>query len=143
MSAIIVLFIRILMVASIYGFLGFAFFALWHELKKTTEQQAATAQPSLSINVEGKENLQFSKPEIFLGRSAENDIQIIDETVSQQHARIFYLNNNWMLEDNQSTNGTFLNGEIIHSQTVLIEKDRIDIGNKTLIVSFSKDHSSA
>lgn len=143
MSAIIVLVIRILMVVCIYGFLGFAFFALWRELKKTTDQLTAFTHPSLSIHIEGKEKLQFNQPEILVGRSAENDIQVIDETVSQQHARIYYQNSNWMLEDSQSTNGTFLNGEIIHAPAVLIEKDRIDIGNKTLIVSLSKNRSSA
>lgn len=143
MSAIIVLIIRILMFACIYGFLGFAFLTLWRELKKSTDQQAATAQPTLTINIEGEDNLRFSQPEILIGRSIENDIQIINETVSQQHARIYYLNSNWMLEDSQSTNGTFLNGEIIHSPIVLIDGDRIDIGNKTLIVSLTKGHISA
>lgn len=143
MSAIIVLIIRILMVVCIYGFLGFAFLALWRELKKTTEQQDATAQPLLYFTIDGTENLQFSQPEIFIGRSVENDIQVIDETVSQQHARIYYQNKNWMLEDSQSTNGTFLNGEIIHSPTVLISEDRIDIGNKTLIVKPAKEQSAA
>ncbi|MBM3137960.1 MAG: FHA domain-containing protein, partial [Chloroflexi bacterium] len=110
MSAIVVLIIRILMIVSIYGFLGLAFLALWRELKKTTEQQAANAQPSLSLIIDGSENLQFSQPEIFIGRSANNDIQVIDETVSQHHARIFFQYDHWMLEDSRSTNGTFLNG---------------------------------
>jgi pSer/pThr/pTyr-binding forkhead associated (FHA) protein len=142
MSAIIVLIIRILMVACIYGFLGFAFLALWRELIKTTEQQAATAQPSLSLKIDGTENPHFSQPEILIGRSAENDVQINDETVSLQHARIFYQNNHWMLEDSRSTNGTFLNGDIIHAPTVLIDEDRIDIGNKTLVVNPSRGRSS-
>jgi pSer/pThr/pTyr-binding forkhead associated (FHA) protein len=142
MSAIIVLIIRILMVACIYGFLGFALIAMWRELKRTTEQQTATARPTLSLTIDGTENLQFSQPEILIGRSVENDIQVIDETVSQQHARIFFQNNHWMLEDSQSTNGTFLNGDMIHSAAVLIEEDRIDIGNKTIVVNPSKGRTS-
>jgi len=139
MSAIVVLIIRILMIVSIYGFLGLAFLALWRELKKTTEQQAANAQPSLSLIIDGSENLQFSQPEIFIGRSANNDIQVIDETVSQHHARIFFQYDHWMLEDSRSTNGTFLNGEVIHAPTILIEEDRIDIGNKTMVVILNRD----
>jgi len=142
MSAIIVLIIRILMVACIYGFLGFALIALWRELKRTLDLQTAAIHPRLSLTIDGSENLQFQQPEILIGRSVENDIQVIDETVSQKHARIFFQNSHWMLEDSRSTNGTYLNGEIIHAAAVLIDEDRIDIGNKTIVVNPTKGQTS-
>ena len=137
MSAIIVLIIRILMVLSIYSFLALALLTLWRELKKTSERQATLAHPAITIHIEGKAKRQFLQPEILIGRGLENDIQLTDETISLQHARIYHLNENWMVEDSQSTNGTFLNGESIHSPTVLVDQDRIDIGSKTLEVNIS------
>jgi len=134
MSAILVLVIRILMVVSIYGFLGLAFLTLWRELKKASSDQAAMARPLISLSIEGDTRKTFTQPEIMIGRGTEMDIPLEDETISQHHARIFYLNNNWMVEDCRSTNGTYLNGEIIHSPAVLIDQDRIDIGSKSIEV---------
>ena len=134
MSAILVLVIRILMVASIYGFLVLAFLALWRELKKYSSDQAELARPTITLLIDGDTRKTYTQPEILIGRSAENDIPLEDETISQRHARIFFLNNNWMVEDSHSTNGTYLNGEIIHAPAVLIDQDRIDIGSKTIEV---------
>jgi len=137
MSAILVLVIRILMVVSIYSFLAMAFLTLWRELKKSSSDQAALARPQISLSIEGDTRKTFSQSEILIGRGTEMDIPLKDETISQFHARIFYLNNNWMVEDSQSTNGTYLNGEIIHSPAVLIDQDRIDIGSTSIVIHLS------
>lgn len=137
MSAILVLVLRILMVVSIYGFLALAFLALWRELKKTSSDQAALARPTITFSIEGQARKTYTQSEILLGRGTENDIPFEDETISQRHARIFFLNNHWMIEDIQSTNGTYLNGELIHAPAVLIDEDRIDIGSKSLEVHFT------
>lgn len=138
MSAILVLVIRILMVVSIYGFLALAFLALWRELKKTSSDQAALAHPTITLLIDGDTRKTYTQPEILIGRGTENDIPLEDETISHRHARIFFLNNNWMIEDSQSTNGTYLNGEIIHAPAVLIDEDRIDIGSKSIEVHLTE-----
>ncbi len=43
-----------------------------------------------------------------IGRTAGNDIIIPDGTVSRYHARIFFMNNQWVIEDLQSANGTWI-----------------------------------
>ncbi len=136
MSAIIVLILRILLVVCIYSFLGIALLALWQELRKSSKEQEALSHPKITIDIDGKSIKQYAQAEIMIGRGEENDIRFQDETISLQHARIFYFNNNWMVEDSHSTNGTFLNGETIHSPVVMIDGDRIEIGGKTLNVSF-------
>ena len=134
MSAIIVLILRILLVVIIYTFLGLTLFVLWRELQKTSKDQEKLAHPKISFEIDGKDDRSFVQSEIQIGRGVNNDIQIEEEVVSQQHARVYFFHNHWMIEDCQSTNGTFLNGEIIHAPTVIIEGDRIDIGNTTLEV---------
>ncbi len=134
MSAILVLILRILLVIFLYAFLGFAFVVLWREMKKASNQQNSLRKMRISIEINNKEKKDYQQTEIWIGRGAENDIQFKDETISHQHARIFFYQNNWMVEDRNSTNGTFLNGEMITSPIVLVNGDEIRIGNHQLNV---------
>jgi hypothetical protein len=45
-----------------------------------------------------------------IGRSPDNNIQILDKTVSRRHLKIFSKNNEYYIEDLKSRNGTFVNG---------------------------------
>lgn len=87
--------------------------------------------------------MEFEQPEITFGRGPHHDIQISEEVVSENHARIYFLNGNWMLEDSHSTNGTFLNGERIHSPTVLVDEDTFNIGGKTFTFLLGKNTASS
>lgn len=132
MSAIIVLVLRIILILFLYGFLVFAFLTLWRELKITSENERGLNSPKITIGLKGESPKQFVQTEILVGRGMENDIQFINETVSLTHARLFFHNNFWMLEDSHSTNGTFLNGELIHSATILVDEDQIGIGDEVI-----------
>lgn len=65
--------------------------------------------PDRSQSVELKD-----KP-IYIGRSPDNDIQIKDKTVSRNHLKVFARDNRYYLEDLDSKNGTYVNGEQIPS----------------------------
>ena len=52
---------------------------------------------------------------IFIGRSSDNDIQIKDKTVSRKHLKILIRENRYYLEDLESKNGTYVNGEQIQT----------------------------
>jgi len=84
----------------------------------------------------------FSQPEITIGRGLDNDILLEDETVSLNHARIYLLNKSWMIEDSQSTNGTFLNDEILHLAVILVDQDLIKVGEKIIRVIFPDNESN-
>jgi pSer/pThr/pTyr-binding forkhead associated (FHA) protein len=58
---------------------------------------------------------QFAEGPICIGRAADSHIFLADRTVSKQHATIFIGDDGkWMLQDMDSANKTFLNGEPIH-----------------------------
>ncbi|MCD8049248.1 MAG: FHA domain-containing protein [Clostridia bacterium] len=65
-----------------------------------------------------------------IGRGRGCSIRIDDESLSGEHCRIFKSDGSFFLEDNDSTNGTFLNGEPVTDEAVeLIDGDKISIGS--------------
>lgn len=56
-----------------------------------------------------KYKLKFKDEIISLGRDKENTICINDPTISGHHLDLIYHNNQWVLQDQNSTNGTFVN----------------------------------
>ncbi|UCC89392.1 MAG: winged helix-turn-helix domain-containing protein [Anaerolineales bacterium] len=68
-----------------------------------------------------------------IGRALENDIVITSKRISREHARVRREGWRAILEDMGSTNGTFLNEERILHPMELHDKDRISIGDVTLI----------
>lgn len=55
-------------------------------------------------------NFYLNKPTMNVGRAANNDIVVPEQTVSNHHARITIENGSFFLTDLGSTNGTFVNG---------------------------------
>jgi len=72
--------------------------------------------------------------ETRIGRALENDIQLLDPVASTFHARIVQKDGAWIVEDNSSTNGTFVNGERCQL-SVLQDGDVITIGDVKLTFS--------
>jgi len=68
--------------------------------------------------------------DIIIGRSETSANIVIDSSfVSGRHTRIFQYSDSFMIEDLGSTNGTYLNGEIITSPRKLNEGDIVIIGD--------------
>ncbi len=67
---------------------------------------------SLQITVESSEQTyDFEKEKITVGRDSSSDLIIEKKVISRHHATLFYEHGMWLLSDNDSTNGTWLNGE--------------------------------
>jgi serine/threonine protein kinase len=82
---------------------------------------------------------------ITIGRDASNTIVINNHLVSRCHARVFFEQGRWMIEDNNSSNGTFQNGRLI-AHRAEIRGDAahmIEIGAATiqLVLPAAADHS--
>ncbi|MDR1552074.1 MAG: FHA domain-containing protein [Prevotellaceae bacterium] len=70
---------------------------------------------------------------ITIGRNSGNNVVINDSLVSKNHCQIIRDDyGNFSLVDNNSTNGTFVNGQRRHGQIRLNSSDIIRIGNTTL-----------
>ena len=74
---------------------------------------------SLRIRLPGEKSTRFSirQNEITIGRSQGNDLPIDHQTISRNHARLFFAEGKWWIEDLVSRNGTFVNDEAIPQRT--------------------------
>lgn len=66
--------------------------------------------------------------EAYLGRGKDNEIMIKDPYISKKHLRIVKDEGNYFLEDLNSANGTYLNGDRIMDVVQLKNGDRIRVG---------------
>ena len=66
---------------------------------------------------------------LSIGRSTDADVRIEDRFASQIHARVFSRRGSYRLEDLDSTNGTFLNGEQMNGEAELRDLDEVRIGD--------------
>ena len=63
-----------------------------------------------------------------VGRISENQLHIVDDSVSSRHAEIIFENANFYVRDLDSTNGTFVNSSKIES-AVLNHGDEVRFGS--------------
>ncbi len=82
---------------------------------------------------EAGEKHELSGEVTTIGRWRENDIVLADPRVSRQHARVRRVGQRWLLQDLDSANGTFLNGEQVCGEVSLWDGDRVSIGGVTLV----------
>jgi pSer/pThr/pTyr-binding forkhead associated (FHA) protein len=141
MSGPILLALRLLLTVAMYGFLGWAFWVLWQDLRRHSRSLAAAQVPALTLvlQIDGEESsFRFDRSEILVGRDIACDCHLDDRTVSAQHARLAYHHRQWWVEDLSSRNGTFLNQESVAGPLVLASGDQLRFGQVTLQVLLSE-----
>ena len=89
---------------------------------------APVPEDSAMLLIPGIDPIALGPGVITIGRSEENDVIIEDHQVSRYHARIECVGGVCKLEDLQSSNGSFLNGERVRRAT-LRSSDRLRIGD--------------
>ena len=92
---------------------------------------AKTEHAPFLVDPTGQEH-RLSGDTIIIGRAVENDIVITSKRVSREHARVRREGWRVILEDLDSTNGTFLNGERVLTSAELRDEDRVKIGDVIL-----------
>jgi pSer/pThr/pTyr-binding forkhead associated (FHA) protein len=76
------------------------------------EHGSSLGAKRLVITSGAKEGLEIDLPEelLTIGRSNESGLVIRDDYTSTHHARLLLWNDGWVVQDLDSTNGTFLDG---------------------------------
>ncbi len=83
-------------------------------------------------NVLGEYAVNIGRP-LTIGRSPDNDIMIDNLAVSTLHARVMLDEDHYIVEDQQSLNGTFVNNRRVQQRTVLRDGDAIAIGKHHIV----------
>lgn len=73
----------------------------------------------------------LGRDEITIGRSSDSAIIIRDDYTSTHHARLMLWNGTWMVQDLDSTNGTFLNGSRVTVPTTIPLGAPVKVGATT------------
>ncbi|MFF1571704.1 FHA domain-containing protein [Leifsonia sp. NPDC058292] len=75
--------------------------------------------------------LPLGRDPVTIGRSGESGLVIRDDYTSTHHARLLLWNDEWMIQDLDSTNGTFLDGKRVTVPTQIPLDTPIKIGTTT------------
>ena len=106
--------------------------------EQNSTPKAATLGQNVFLIV-NRQMIPLEKHVIRIGRQMENDIVFHEEFVSRFHAEIRFEDGKYILRDNESTSGTFVNGRKI-DRCVLNSGDLISIA--TIQMMFVNDNAS-
>ena len=91
----------------------------------------------LEVMDESKQKYELGEGEIIIGRIPECDIQLAVDNVSRRHARLTFRNEEYQIEDLNSTNGIYVNGIKIE-KCILRNHDLLDIGGVKILFNEEK-----
>lgn len=121
--------LRLLLALILYGFLGTVLVFLWRDLRASNgAPQHAPVAHLVMLDDDRPAGYIPLETTTDIGRGAGNIVQLDDETVSAQHARISYHGGQWWLEDLASRNGTIVNDLPLQEPIVITYGDEIHFG---------------
>jgi len=139
--SILLLLVRILLVAALYAFIGWTVYTIWIEVYRKQEMRLKQTAPTITIKYTDDlgEKIQYiNHPVAVVGREQDCDVFIANRSVSSRQCRLSYHQNQWWCEDLNSTNGTFLNKDLLKQPAVLMSGDQITLGNIDLLIQIEK-----
>ena len=80
-----------------------------------------------------KKEIPISSRVISIGRDPSNDLVLSDSMVSRRHAILEQRDEDYILRDNNSSNGTMVNGDRLESEQALCDGDLVAIGSSRLL----------
>jgi pSer/pThr/pTyr-binding forkhead associated (FHA) protein len=98
------------------------------------EPAATAATPTRLVITSGpREGVEIDLPpeQLTIGRSSESGLVIRDDYTSTHHARLMLWDENWVIQDLDSTNGTFMDGTRVTLPTAVPPGTPVTIGTTT------------
>ena len=95
------------------------------------DQQVVPTRLVITAGNRKGQELRLDRREITIGRSDDSDLVIDDEYASTHHAKLVQVGTDWVLQDLNSTNGTFINGSRVNTPANLKVGTPVRIGKTT------------
>ena len=130
----VLLALRFALAALLYLFLGVALTILWLELRRHERNPSPAHHPGRLAVEEGPDADKSIplRPVTTVGRAEDNVLMLDDPFASTNHAMVLWREGQWWLEDLESHNGTYLNGQRLDRPQRLTSGDHIRIGESIL-----------
>lgn len=81
------------------------------------------------VNLQTNEEYVLNSTVVTVGRAPDNTIELVDDDyASGEHAKIYFDQGRWWLEDLMSSNGTTVNGNLISQPYMLVPQDVLKFG---------------
>lgn len=127
---------KIIIVVIIYCIIVYALKIMYNDMKNDgRKKRKKRIKFGLEIVERGEnQNLQNGSvvpmdDYLTIGRAEDNLVSLSDKYVSSHHLKIYIRNNEYILEDLGSTNGTFVNDRKINGKVIVRKGDKIKVGS--------------
>ena len=100
------------------------------------------ARLTIKTGTDAGKVVELTQEELVIGRSSPAGLIIMHPEVSRRHARLFYQQGNYFLEDLDSSNGTFVNGHQLEGSQALSDGAEIQLGSE-IRLAFSQPAAGA
>ena len=97
------------------------------------ETNSAGFVPLTFVVIPGFIHFELTQPDVVVGRHSLAEVRLADPDVSRRHCRLVFREGYWRVQDLNSLNGVYLNGQRIED-AVLYEGDRLTVGGCTLVM---------
>ena len=133
--------LRLAVLGALYGFLAAVLWLVWREFQWLAMSSASGAVRPVAAGLRvmdcGETGLTAGDllpldRSTTLGRSLGSGIVLPDASVSTRHAALTNENDCWWIQDLGSTNGTHLNGVLVHRKLPLRSNDVLTLGQVQL-----------
>ncbi|MEA4813218.1 MAG: FHA domain-containing protein [Anaerolineaceae bacterium] len=138
MTPIIGLVLRVLMMLSLAIFTFLAFQLIWKSLHTNVSQAGNLVIPLLTLSYDRSGHpleQSFTSNEVTIGRDQECDLSVPNSTMSARHAMLSFHQNQWWIEDLNSTNGSYIEDLRIEEPMVIKDGDVITCGEVPIMIS--------
>jgi hypothetical protein len=137
------LFARAVLLVLLYAFVGAIGAVAWFELRLAGRRDGTTPSPAPSTRLIVLDGGQSGRPPgtsftvetvTALGRDLDNQVVLVEPTISGRHAVVNQREGAWWIEDLRSTNGTYVNGTRLapESPAILRSGDVLQLGTVRL-----------
>ncbi|CAB4638596.1 unannotated protein [freshwater metagenome] len=98
-----------------------------------TTKQAEVQATKLVVTAGDKlgTEIALSGRQLTIGRASDSDLIVDDEYASTHHAKLVFINGDWLIQDLDSTNGTFLDGQKISTPMPVFMDGQVRVGQTT------------